>query len=286
MTMEIDNFPYLSEEQTMKFLNYNKTSMRVLRNSKALTRYEIGHRYFYDRKELIQLIESSKVKAQEKEEFDKYVQSLNKIGLKDFQNLEKRFILEKTHYLLTKIALSLKDIDTNYKFLNGRDWYVLLNVIKNKGNTTELCEKFNITSQRVHQVFERSLRLLISMINKYKNSYFMIESIKEENDTLKYQNKELIKSITEITLSYNKLTETKQIALDNLLESSSNKILSKHIFDLDISVRTFNCLKSADIENVGDILKYYKSKDLMRFRNFGKKSLNEVRDLLEGYELI
>lgn len=59
MTKLMDDFPYLSEEETMKFLNYNETSMKNLRNSKVLTRYNIGHRYFYDRNELIQLIEFS-----------------------------------------------------------------------------------------------------------------------------------------------------------------------------------------------------------------------------------
>ena len=273
MTMEIDNFPYLSEEQTMKFLNYNKTSMRVLRNSKALTRYEIGHRYFYDRKELIQLIESSKVKAQEKEEFDKYVQSLNKIvGLKDFENLEKRFILEKTHYLLIKIALSLKEIDTNYKFLNGRDWYVLLNVIKNKGNTTELCEKFNITSQRVHQVFERSLRLFISMVNKYKTSYSMIESIKEEIELLKKQNYELKAELFE-------LNEHSQ-----LLSENTDSTLYISVVDLDISVRLLNVLKVNDLKTIGDVLRF-KRQDFLRFRNFGAKSLSELEDILEKFNL-
>jgi hypothetical protein len=273
MTMEIDNFPYLSEEQTMKFLNYNKTSMRVLRNSKALTRYEIGHRYFYDRKELIQLIESSQVKAQEKEEFDKYVQSLNKIvGLKDFENLEKRFILEKTHYLLTKIALSLKDIDTDYKFLNGRDWYVLLNVIKNKGNTTELCEKFNITSQRVHQVFERSLRLFISMVNKYKTSYSMIESIKEEIELLKKQNYELKAELFEL----NKHSQ--------LLSENTDSTLYISVVDLDISVRLLNVLKVNDLKTIGDVLRF-KRQDFLRFRNFGAKSLSELEDILEKFNL-
>lgn len=289
MTMEIDNFPYLSEEQTMNFLNYNQTTMKVLRNSKALTRYKLGHRYFYDRNELIQLIKSSKEKGQDKKQFDKYVQSITKIvGLKDFEKLEKRFILDKTHYLLRNMALSLKEIDTNYKFLNSRDWYVLLKIIQDKGNTNELCEKFNLSKQRVHQIFERSLRLLVNMVKKYKHSYLLMDSINAENHSLKLQNKELVKSLNYITLNYNKLTESKKIDLDYLLEDSRKdlSILSKHIYDLDISVRLLNCLKCADIENVSDILKFYKKNDLMRLRNFGTKSLEEVKELLENYGLI
>jgi len=289
MTMKLDDLPYLSEEQVMKFLNYSDKTMRVLRKSKALTRYEIGNRYFYDRNEIIQLIESSKVQTQEKEEFDKYVQSLNKIeGLKDFAKLEKRFVLNKTHLLLKNIALALSEIDANRTFIRGREWYVLFNVIENKGDVTELCEKFGYKRQSVLHIFERNLRLLIRMISKYKHSYLLIDSIKSENYSLKVQNKELDKAITEITLKYNNITDSTKIDLQDIYGRSIRdlEILHKHINDLDISSRTLNCLKCADIENVSDILRYYKRNDLIRLRNFGKKSLNEIRELLKDYELI
>jgi hypothetical protein len=289
MTKKIDNLPYLSEIQVMEFLNYSDKSMSVLRKSKALTRYEIGNRYFYDRNEIIQLIESSKVQIQEKEEFEKYVQSLNKIeGLKDILKLEKKFVFDKTHLLLTNIALALSEIDANLKFISGRDWYVLLKVIENKGDVTELCKKFGYKRQSVLNIFHRNLRLLISMISNYKNSYLMIDSIKSENYSLKMQNKELGQAISEITLKYNNITDSKKINLQDIYDRSKRdlEILHKHINDLDISLRTYNCLKKYDIENLSDILRYYKRNDLMRLRNFGKKSLNEIEELLKDYGLI
>ncbi|EFN91500.1 DNA-directed RNA polymerase subunit alpha [Prevotella amnii] len=53
---------------------------------------------------------------------------------------------------------------------------------------------------------------------------------------------------------------------------------------LNLSVRALNCLKAADVETLGDLVQYNKT-DLLKFRNFGKKSLSELDDLLEGLNL-
>ncbi|MBO7115435.1 MAG: DNA-directed RNA polymerase subunit alpha, partial [Prevotella sp.] len=49
-------------------------------------------------------------------------------------------------------------------------------------------------------------------------------------------------------------------------------------------VRALNCLKAANVETIGDLVKYNKS-DLLKFRNFGKKSLSELDDLLQSLNL-
>ena len=53
---------------------------------------------------------------------------------------------------------------------------------------------------------------------------------------------------------------------------------------LTLSVRALNCLKAADVETLGDLVQYNKT-DLLKFRNFGKKSLSELDDLLESLNL-
>ena len=53
---------------------------------------------------------------------------------------------------------------------------------------------------------------------------------------------------------------------------------------LNLSVRALNCLKAADVETLGDLVQYNKT-DLLKFRNFGKKSLSELVDLLESLNL-
>ena len=59
------------------------------------------------------------------------------------------------------------------------------------------------------------------------------------------------------------------------------QLLKTKLVDLDLSVRALNCLKAAEVETLGDLVMYNKS-DLMKFRNFGKKSLTELDQLVEA----
>jgi DNA-directed RNA polymerase subunit alpha len=51
--------------------------------------------------------------------------------------------------------------------------------------------------------------------------------------------------------------------------------------DMDLSVRALNCLKAADVETLGELVSFNKN-DMLKFRNFGKKSLTELEDLVEA----
>ena len=62
------------------------------------------------------------------------------------------------------------------------------------------------------------------------------------------------------------------------------QLLKTKLTDMDLSVRALNCLKAADVETLGDLVQYNKT-DLLKFRNFGKKSLSELDDLLESLNL-
>ena len=57
------------------------------------------------------------------------------------------------------------------------------------------------------------------------------------------------------------------------------KLLKTTLPDLDLSVRAFNCLKSAEIRSLGDLVRL-EIADMMKFRNFGKKSLTELEQLV------
>lgn len=62
------------------------------------------------------------------------------------------------------------------------------------------------------------------------------------------------------------------------------QLLKTKLVDMDLSVRALNCLKSADVETLGELVQYNKA-DLLKFRNFGKKSLTELDELLENLNL-
>ncbi len=62
------------------------------------------------------------------------------------------------------------------------------------------------------------------------------------------------------------------------------QLLKNKLVDMDLSVRALNCLKAADVETLGDLVTFNKN-DLLKFRNFGKKSLTELDELLDGMQL-
>ncbi|MCR5713661.1 MAG: DNA-directed RNA polymerase subunit alpha [Bacteroidales bacterium] len=62
------------------------------------------------------------------------------------------------------------------------------------------------------------------------------------------------------------------------------QLLKTKLADMDLSVRALNCLKTAEVVTLGDLVQYNKT-DLLRFRNFGKKSLTELDELLESMNL-
>ncbi len=62
------------------------------------------------------------------------------------------------------------------------------------------------------------------------------------------------------------------------------QILKKRLVDLDLSVRALNCLKAAGVNTLGELVQYQRE-DLLKFRNFGKKSLAEIEELLDNYGL-
>ncbi|MDP4186896.1 MAG: DNA-directed RNA polymerase subunit alpha [Bacteroidota bacterium] len=62
------------------------------------------------------------------------------------------------------------------------------------------------------------------------------------------------------------------------------QLLKTKLVDLDLSVRALNCLKAAEVETLGDLVKFNKN-DLLKFRNFGKKSLTELDQLLDTMNL-
>lgn len=71
--------------------------------------------------------------------------------------------------------------------------------------------------------------------------------------------------------------------VDNALNEEHLKmrqLLNQRLIDMDLSVRALNCLKAAEVDTLGQLVKYHRS-DLLKFRNFGKKSLTELDELLE-----
>ena len=74
-------------------------------------------------------------------------------------------------------------------------------------------------------------------------------------------------------------TKKSSSALDEEL-LRMRQLLNQRLQDMDLSVRALNCLKAAEVDTLGELVKFHRS-DLLKFRNFGKKSLTELDELLE-----
>ncbi|WP_177761154.1 DNA-directed RNA polymerase subunit alpha [Flavobacterium sp. I3-2] len=80
-----------------------------------------------------------------------------------------------------------------------------------------------------------------------------------------------------ITLEADEIAQTETYDEESL---HMRQLLKTKLVDLDLSVRALNCLKAAEVDTLGDLVSYNKN-DLMKFRNFGKKSLTELEELVQ-----
>ena len=79
-----------------------------------------------------------------------------------------------------------------------------------------------------------------------------------------------------ITLEADEIAQTETYDEESL---HMRQLLKTKLIDMDLSVRALNCLKAAEVDTLGDLVSYNKN-DLMKFRNFGKKSLTELEELV------
>lgn len=106
--------------------------------------------------------------------------------------------------------------------------------------------------------------------------------------------KEALKEAAKILIYHFMLFSEDKITIENSEEDiheefdeeslRMRQLLKTKLVDMDLSVRALNCLKAADVETLGDLVSFNKN-DLLKFRNFGKKSLSELENLLESLNL-
>jgi len=103
--------------------------------------------------------------------------------------------------------------------------------------------------------------------------------------------KEALKEAAEILIHHFMLFSDEKITLETKPKTPTEEfdetslhmrqLLKTKLVDMDLSVRALNCLKAADVETLADLVSYNKS-DLLKFRNFGKKSLTELEELVQN----
>ncbi len=145
-----------------------------------------------------------------------------------------------------------------------------------------------------------------SIFTPIKNVKFSVENYRVEQKTdfekliLEIETdgsvhpKEALKEAAKILIQHFMLFSDEKITLDTDEKTENEEfdeevlhmrqLLKTKLIDMDLSVRALNCLKAADVDSLGDLVVFNKN-DLLKFRNFGKKSLTELDDLLNGMNL-
>ena len=97
------------------------------------------------------------------------------------------------------------------------------------------------------------------------------------------QASKLLKDHMTIFINFEETTEV----VEEIAERGStqmNEILNRSVEELELSVRSYNCLKNANIQSIGDLVQKTEA-EMLRTKNFGRKSLNEIKEILGGLGL-
>jgi len=142
-----------------------------------------------------------------------------------------------------------------------------------------------------------------SIFTPIKNVQFTIENYRVEQKTDfeklilnittdgSVHPKDALKEAAKILIQHFMLFSDERITLDNEMKTETEEfdesslhmrqLLKTKLVDMDLSVRALNCLKAAEVDTLGDLVSFAKS-DLLKFRNFGIKSLTELEDLVDN----
>ncbi len=136
--------------------------------------------------------------------------------------------------------------------------------------------KYNIENYRVEQKTDYE-RLILDIVTD--GSIHPKDALKEAAKILIFHF--MLFSDEKITLDAEEKRSEEEFDETSL---HMRQLLKTKLVDMDLSVRALNCLKAADVETLGELVSFNKN-DLLKFRNFGKKSLTELEDLVQSKSL-
>lgn len=166
----------------------------------------------------------------------------------------------------------------------------------NKGRGYVPAEENKVANAHIGTIFMDSIHTPIKNV-KYSIENFRVEQktdyeklVLEIKTDGSIHPKDALKEAARILIHHFMLFSDEKITLD--IEEKAvaeefdentlhiRQLLKTKLVDMDLSVRALNCLKAADVETLGELVAFNKN-DLLKFRNFGKKSLTELEDLVK-----
>lgn len=143
----------------------------------------------------------------------------------------------------------------------------------------DIADRYDLTRERVRQIFERSLRRVLRFrdiaTSRLETANGAIEELKKKNSKLE---------ATVWALAHPETGKPAEEVVSELEQYRRLPPFNIKLKDYGISVRAYNCCKAADIETIGDLCSKTRLQ-LMKLRNFGRKSFNELDGLLEKMNL-
>ena len=172
-------------------------------------------------------------------------------------------------------------------FLNGREKFVVLSRYKERRTLQDIAKEINLTRERVRQIEVSALWKIKKVKNIFCDDFD--EYLQVQNQYLE-KKQELYNKINELEtliqnvdfLLNNDETTMKDIKVfvEKFKEVDQSFVLKNYnIVDLDLTVRSYNCLKRAGIDTV-EKLSQLTIKNLLKIRNLGKKSAKEILEKL------
>ncbi len=186
-------------------------------------------------------------------------------------------------YLINEIFSAVLEASGD-DVLKEREKTILTMLLEGK-DVEFVAEEYGLTRSRIMQIVSHAVRKLatVKTFSELRREYkqLVFDNTNFQNVIEALQNR--IKKLERI----NNIDTAPVSEYDYLLGDKGGTftaMMNTPVYDLDISVRSLNCLKGADVDTLYDLVKCNKT-DLMKFRNFGKKSLTELEDLLESLHL-
>ena len=175
-----------------------------------------------------------------------------------------------------------------------------MEITVNKGRGYVPADENRIANATMGTIFIDSIHTPVRNV-KYEVENFRVEQktdyeklVMEVTTDGSIYPKEALKESAKILIHHFMLFSDEKITLEteekNVTEEFDEnslhirQLLKTKLIDLDLSVRALNCLKAADVETLGDLVAFNKN-DLLKFRNFGKKSLTELEELVKSKAL-
>lgn len=170
--------------------------------------------------------------------------------------------------LLKAVVYNYRDINEAHDCFDPRYADVVLAVLNGKPYS-EIAERMKLKEPSIAAIWRKALR-------KFEYTMNRIDVLEKEVERL---NKE-VENRESIILELNSKLEGHETTEQAEYKRMRN-LLATDVWDLDLSMRVLNTLRNAEIKTLGDLVKLHRP-DLLHFRNFGKKSLNELDEIMEN----